>query len=176
MLLSWRTNYCAGSPMPRSKRKEYSTGFAKIYKLLPSMHYNKTNSIFRVLDPINLIYAEDTFRLDNLYYSFSSDLEGIRYFCEHDKHFKCGKFILLEALPTQALDYQKLLEGSYEDYSAEKDRYAKEHEIVSQLTERSLLNVYVLSLDALENYKQYSVPIADIKDTSKLKALVNWED
>ena len=176
LLQRWRTDYCAGSPMPDLFRENISIGFNQVYQQREDLRYTSELNLYRVLDPTLLVLGRPFKLNDNLYYSFSADLDGIRYFCSKDKHFKSRKFILIEAKHQEALDYQKLLKDYYLDYNAANDRYAKENEIVSKLSSHNLVGIYLVDLTTLADYAQYELSIEYLYDSNKLKTLIDWED
>ena len=171
----WRTDYCVGSPMPESFRKKCSELFEYIYKNDNFQNSKVKNNtiIYRAIDISNIIYCNKKFNLDDLYYSFSKDIEGIQGFCSFDKYLKNGKFILLECESIDALDYEKLLDYLYEDYNPSTDRYSKEHEVVSRLNKQSIKNIYYIrQLSDLENLDQcHHLALEDFKK-SNLKKLI----
>lgn len=173
MIERWRRDYCVGHPMPNRFREDCSKLFECIYRNKNYLECVMNNSIiiYRAIDPSNIIYYNRKFSLDNLYYSFSRDIEGIKNFCSFDKYLKNGKFILLECESMDALDYEKLLDYLYEDYKP--DRYSKEHEVVSRLNKQSIKNIYYIRQSSdLEKLDQcHHLALEDLKK-SNLKKLI----
>ena len=176
ILQQWRASYCAGSPMPRAFRDQATEAFNKVYQQCEDVRYVSDSCIYRVLDP-DLLVLGRAFEIDDaLYYSFSADLNGIYYFCSTDRHFKASKFILLEAKGQDALDYQKLMTERYENYMPETDRFALENEVISKLSYKNLIGVYLIDLTMLADYRKHRISIEDLTNTDRLKTLLRWED
>lgn len=173
MIERWKRDYCVGHPMPNKFREECSKLFECIYrnKKYSKCIVSRNTTLYRAIDPSNIVYYNHQFSLDDLYYSFSRDIEGIKNFCSFNKYLKSGKFILLECESIDALDYEKLLDYLYEDYKP--DRYSKEHEVVSRLNKQSIKNIYYIKqLSDLENLDQcYCLTLKDLKK-SNLKKLI----
>ena len=96
MIARWKRDYCVGSPMPENFRKNCSGLFEHICKNgnFQSSKVKNNTLIYRAIDISNIIYYNKKFNLDDLYYSFSKDIEGIKNFCSFNKYLKNGKFIL----------------------------------------------------------------------------------
>lgn len=154
MIERWRRDYCVGSPMPKSFRKNCSQIFNQIFetKDFSDCAVDNGRLIYRAFNLDGIMFYNEKFTCDGLYYSFSKDLEGIYNFCSFDKHLKSGDFILLECKSFNALDYEKIMFTLYEDYDLNKDRYSKEHEIVSILNSDLIQNIYYIrELDSLSD-------------------------
>lgn len=176
ILQQWRTDYCAGSPMPRVFREQVTEAFNKVYQQCENVRYLSDSCIYRVLGT-DLLVLGRSFEIDDaLYYSFSADLTGIQYFCSTDKHFQASKFILLEAKGQDALDYQKLMAECYENYTPETDRFALENEVISKLSYKNLIGVYLIDLTMLADYRKHRISIEDLTNTDRLKTLLRRED
>ena len=84
----WQSLYCAGHPMPKSFRKEASEYFSQIFKnntkkATKLRHYN--SPIFRVA---TILHYDSLLNFDDLYYSFSSNLQGVKQFAIKDKNVR----------------------------------------------------------------------------------------
>ena len=162
----WQGAYCKGYPMPQWFRKEASKVWTKIYYIAkedtqPSPVLQTPSQIYRVLDASNL-KQKPILRLDELYYSFSQNIEDVKYFCDHDGELT-RPLLLIIAKPSFALNYNNLGVELYENF-LDNSRYANENEIISRLTYHTLLEIYYLK--SKEDLLQYNIKGYKLKKMS----------
>lgn len=138
----WQSGYCAGTPMPKDFRKVASKYFSMIFEnereeLKIFKYFGET--IYRAIIPP---YSGSLIKFDNLYYSFSKNLDGLKQAVVKDKHLRFDIFII-EARPFDAIDFQVLGNDLFKEIS--KSRYYKENEVVSKLTIDNIISIYFLS-------------------------------
>lgn len=176
---NWQSLYCAGSRMPESFRKMASDYFSFIFqkteKEIQQLKYFDC-PIYRVISPR---FGKELLHFDNLYYSFSSDLRGVKQVAIKDKHMRCNLFLIV-ARPTEAIDFNMLGNALFEDF--DKTRYYEENEIVSKLSFKTINSIYYLKkAEDIENYQQKGILIdkknicLDIKEiVDKYNLPIEW--
>lgn len=164
ILDKWTGVYCAGCKMPKKFRAEASNIFNIIY--VKSVNNKEASSFTKTNKKIFRVYGIDygnkrpLIEFDNLYYSFSNDIDGIKSVINHDSYLK-SDIIIIEAKPRNAINLTALLNDLYVNYSS---MYLSENEIVSKLHFEDILSVYHLNKSInLDNYKEYGTPI-DLED------------
>lgn len=164
----WKTQYCAGSPIPLCFRTEASQHFSFVFnnkdKNYNSCKYQK-QFIYRV---IATPYEGKLISFDNLYYSFSTDIQGVKNFAVHDKNIRSDLFLII-AKPIMAIDFNALGNTLFENLN--QNKFYSENEVVSKLKKSTILAIYYLQeADDLDNYLQKGTLInpedseLDIKD------------
>lgn len=147
VLYKWINVYCSGCKMPLYFRKEASS----IFKLIRS-NTEEFKSCSKLIYRIQLIDKNSkVLNLDDLYYSFSDDLEGIKEVIHFDRNLY-NNLILIIARPLEQINLFELCCDVYESYTS---RYDGEHEIISLLTKENLVEVFYLeNKNDLNNYKE----------------------
>ena len=168
----WQGAYCKGYPMPQWFRKEASKMWIKMYyeakeDIQPFPVLQTPSQIYRVLG-VSSLKQKPILRLDELYYSFSQNIEDVKYFCDHDGEL-AGPLLLIIAKPSFAVNYNHLGIKLYGKEFIETSRYTAENEIVSRLTSHTLLEVYYLN--SKEDLLQYQTKGYKIKKKDVYKSL-----
>lgn len=159
----WTGGYCAGAIMPKTFRIEASFWFDKTFELC------KRESLTSIIDTNNIIYRIQTLetkekcviKYDDLYYSFSNDINGLKQVIRKDSYIK-SNLIIIEYKPLKPINLNNLLDDMYVGY---KSIYTSENEILSKLSKSNVKNIYYLK-DSKDicNYKTKGMKI-DIKDS-----------
>lgn len=137
ILNAWQEDYCAGNKIPVEIREEASCIFDRVYNNEQYDCKYKGEKIYRIM---TLPQEGRIIRFDDLYYSFSSSLDGIKNVVISDKNLRNDVLLLLESVPIKAVDYNILMGSAHGDCK-EESRFYKEHEVVSKLTISSLYRV-----------------------------------
>lgn len=162
----WIGDFCAGSKMPIDFRKQGTMLFAKLYNTC-----TQEEKWFKICNSNEIIYRvqtldegfEKVIDFNNLYYSFSNDLDGLANVIKYDKNLRTEGILIIESKPNEAINLNELLNDMYEDYSS---RYTCENEIISRLDRKSAKSIYYLKgLTDCLNYKKNGVEI-DLNDTN----------
>lgn len=158
----WKTQYCAGSPIPLYFRTEASQHFSFVFNS-KDKNYNsckyQEQFIYRV---IATPHEGKLISFDNLYYSFSADIQGVKNFAIHDKNIRNDLFLII-AKPVMALDFNTLGNILFENFNQSK--FYSENEVVSKLKKSTIFAIYYLQeADDLDNYLQTGILI-NVKDT-----------
>lgn len=169
----WQFGYCAGSPMPKYFRQIASEYFSMIFKdereeRKNFKYFGKT--IYRAVIPPD---SGSLIKFDNLYYSFSKNVDGLKQVVIKDKCLRSDIFII-EAQPLDAVDFQVIVNNLFGEFP--KNRYYKENEVVSKLTIDSIISIYFLSnANDILDYKNKGTPIdkksCQLKPKSILKKI-----
>lgn len=160
----WVGGYCAGTTMPESFRKEATFWFDKVFALCKNNSYSKiiksNNTIYRVQ---SLSTDENCImKYDNLYYSFSNDIDGLIQVARKDK-FLQNDLIIIEYKPLNPINLNNLLDNMYVGY---KSIYTSENEILSKLSKSNVMSIYYLKEGKdICNYKKKGIKI-NIEDTN----------
>lgn len=153
----WQSLYCAGSPMPKDFRQRASEYFNKIFTSnLPELQNFKYNTpdIFRV---VKTPYEGKLLYFDDLYYSFSAEINGVKQFATKDKNVRSDLFLII-ATPLEAIDFNILGNDLFENFN--KSKFYEEKEIVSKLSFQTIKEIYYLrnAMD-IEQYSQKGISI-----------------
>lgn len=160
----WTGVYCAGATMPESFRKDASFWFDKVFKLckeqsLANVIYSNDN-IYRI--HVLQIDASCIIKYNNLYYSFSNDIDGLIQLARKDKFLK-NNLIVIEYKPLNPINLNNLLDNMYVGY---KSIYTSENEILSKLSKSNVINIYYLKEGKdICNYKKKGIKI-NIEDAN----------
>lgn len=163
VLTQWIEAYCAGYKMPDYFREEATNYFNRVYKICQNhpelLNILKTNET--ILRVYSFNYGKNTLLyFDEMYYSFSNDIDGIKNVVDFDKNLKTDIFIV-EAKPRDAINLTELLNTIYENYQS---RFLCENEVISKLYKDDILNIYFIkNCSELELYKSKGIKI-DLKD------------
>ena len=161
----WIYEYCSGSRMPKEFREEASDYFQKVYKKA-----NDNSDLCSLLKTNEYIYRVQSFdvdtrkmiEFDDLYYSFSNDINGLYEVVRKDKYLKTN-IVLIMAIPKEPINMNELLNLYYDDY---RSRYTKENEIVSKMDMENVIGIWFLkNASDLLSYDQKGVRI-DLRDIS----------
>ena len=169
----WQSGYCAGVKMPDFFRIAFTNFFDSSYDRLiklENLDFSATSLIFRVIN-----FDADRLIFNNLYYSFSKDIKSVNQVIKFDRNLRDTKCLLLICKPVQAIDFNKLGDYLYEDY-ANRNRYAKENEVVSKFNYDSLYEAYIIpNSNEIEKYKELGIRLnlEDLKKFSFKQLLKN---
>ena len=158
VLYKWIHAYCSGSKMSL----EFRTEASKMFKLIRSKteDFKSCNSIIYRIQAID--EYEKVFRFDDLYYSFSNDIEGLKEVIHFDRNLH-NDLILIIAKPLNQINLFELCNDIYENYSS---RYDGEHEILSQIEKGNVEKIYYLkNKDDILDLKNLGIEV-NIKDLS----------
>ena len=166
----WQSLYCAGSPMPKVFRQKASEYFNKIFTCdrpeLQGFKYNKSD-IFRV---IKTPYKGKLLDFDDLYYSFSSEINGVEQFATKDKNVRFDLFLII-ATPLEAIDFNMLGNDLFEGFNESK--FYEEKEVVSKLSFQTIKEIYYLkNATDIERYPQKGILIKKKDLNFSIKRLV----
>lgn len=166
----WKSLYCAGSPIPKSFRQEASEYFNKIFTSnlprLQNFKYNKSD-IFRV---VKTPYKGKLLYFDDLYYSFSAEINGVERFAIKDKNVRFDLFLII-ANPLEAIDFNMLGNDLFENFN--QNKFYGEKEVVSKLSFQTIKEIYYLrNATDIEQYLQKGILIKKKDLNFSIKKLV----
>lgn len=105
---------------------------------------------------------ECVIKYDDLYYSFSNDIDGLKQVIRKDSYLK-SNLIIIEYKPLKPINLNNLLDDMYVGY---KSIYTSENEILSKLSKDNVISLYFLkNSNEISNYKQNGIQI-NIEDSS----------
>lgn len=167
----WQNDYCAGSPMPKHFREFASKYFDKIYNMhndVSDIFECKEQFIYRAIMPP---YEGPLIRFDDLYYSFSSDLLGLKQFAIKDKNVR-GDLCIIIAKPFDGLYLNEIGNSLFDDYEG-WCRFYEEKEVVSKLSFKTVNSIFYLK-DAkdIENYETIGTKISNKDYRLKFSTIV----
>lgn len=170
----WQSQYCSGSKMPIDFRKSASKVFADIYvnadkeELLEYKLKECNNILYRAISCNKYESERKLINFDNLYYSFSNDLYGLKEVIKCDRYLR-SDILIIESKNHNGLNYNNIGNYLYKNY-LDVCRYRKENEIVSKLTKDDLISIYFLKhSDNILEYKKYGIKIDKNDCSSSIK-------
>ena len=149
----WQSGYCAGAPMSNEFRLKATEIFALFYNCQSRHKFTQTpDYIYRVIEgeyiPNNTI--------QNVYYSFSRDLESVITFASKDKRLH-SDISLIIATPKYGLNFNAIMYELYENYG-EQNRYYNENEILSYIDNNITSIIHFNTLQELIDFAKTYKP------------------
>lgn len=119
---------------------------------------------------MSTLYEESLLKFDDLYYSFSSNLEGVKQFATKDKNVRYDLFLII-AKPIEAIDFNLLGNDLFENFNM--SRYYAENEIVSKLNLNAIDSVYYLkNAENIDDYQHHSILIRKEDVSLNIKEII----